>query len=458
MLQWRLALAAVLFVPSAALTQQRDTAVTMAPEKKADSVTHRWKLLHANELETPWTTFRIGAAILPEIAAFIQNANSRVQVAQMGPPAPDPAPDDPADSRSPSSRRTANRVGNAPAAMSSDSGELPTVGRIRDSRFLVSGKLATKRNVNWSSGIMYDWVAHKWFIRQTGFLIDVPEIYSNFWVGRTKEGPSLNKVTSGYDTWMMERFTFSDAAIPLLTDGIRWQGYVPKYHLIWNLGGFTDWLSKGESFSYFSKQVAGRIGYVKMASDTAGNLLHVALSFQFGTPTHDTLQLKSKPEAFEAPLFINTGKFPATASQFGGIEIYRRTGSWLYGTEYYLERATSPQTHNPVFSGGDVFVTWLMTGETRSYYAPGSVFSPVSPKKSVFDGGTGAVEWLVRLSNSDLTAGTLKGGTFWRVTPGVNWYLSDNVRFEVNYGYGMLTRFGVTGATQFFQSRFQFQL
>ena len=302
--------------------------------------------------------------------------------------------------------------------------------------------MATKRSVNWSAGIMYDWVAHKWFIRQTGFLIAVPEIYSNFWVGRTKEGPSLNRVMSGYDVWMMERFTFSDAAIPLLADGIRWQGYVPKYHLIWNLGGFADWLSKRESFSSFSKQVAGRVGYVKMASDTAGNLFHVALSFQFGSPTHDTLQLKSKPEAFEAPLFINTGKFPATAAQFGGIEIYRRTGSWLYGTEYYLERATSPQTDNPVFNGGDVFVTWLMTGETRSYVAPGSVFTAVSPKRSVFDGGTGAVEWLVRLSNIDLTAGTLEGGKFWRVTPGMNWYLSDNVRLEFEYGYGVLTRFG----------------
>lgn len=449
----------MLFLPSAAVAQQADSAAKAAPpkqtEKKPDGGTRRWKFLHANELQTPWTTFRVGAAVLPEMATFSQNANSRAQVAQTGPPAPDPAPDDPADSRSPRLRRPAATLD---TVVSDDEGELPTLGRLRDSRFLISGKLATKRNVNWSSGIMYDWVAHKWFIRQTGFLVDVPEIYSNFWIGRTKEGPSLNRVMSGYDGWTMERFTFSDAAIPLLADGIRWQGYVPKYHLIWNLGGFIDWLSKRESFSYFSKQVAGRIGYVKMASDTAGNLFHVALAFQFGSPTHDTLQLKSKPEAFEAPLFLNTGKFPATAAQFGGIEIYRRSGSWLYGAEYYLERATSPQADNPVFSGGDVFVTWVMTGETRRYIAPGSVFSAVSPRKSVFSGGPGAVEWLLRFSNSDLTAGTLDGGTFWRVTPGMNWYLSDNVRLELGYGYGVLTRFGTTGATHFFQTRLQLQL
>jgi phosphate-selective porin OprO/OprP len=456
-LRWRLALAAVLLLPGAAAAQA-DSAIIPASGKTADRGKWGWKMLHANELQTPWTTFRVGGAVLPEMASFSQNSNSRIQVTQMGPPAPDPAPDDPADSRSPSARRTVARVPSVGVAADADSGALPLVGRIRDSRFLVSGQLATKRSVNWSTGIMYDWALHKWFIRQTGFLIAVPEIYSNFWVGRTKEGPSLNRVMGGYDTWMMERFTLSDAAIPLLADGVRWQGYVPKYHLVWNLGGFTDWLSKGESFSYFSKQVAGRVGYVTMASDTAGSLFHAALAFQFGSPTNDTLQLKSKPEAFEAPLFINTGKFPSTAVQFGGIEIYRRTGSWLYGTEYYLERATSPETGNPVFGGGDVFVTWLMTGETRRYVAPGSVFAAVSPKRSAFDGGTGAVEWVLRLSNIDLNAGTLKGGTFWRVTPGINWYMSDNVRAEVNYGYGRLTRFGTTGTTQFFQYRLQLQL
>ena len=118
MLRWRLALAAVLFLPSAAVTQQ-DSAIIPASGKTADRGTPRWKMLHANELQTPWTTFRVGGAVLPEMASFSQNANSRMQVAQTGPPAPDPAPDDPADSRSPSSRRTAARLGSARAAANS---------------------------------------------------------------------------------------------------------------------------------------------------------------------------------------------------------------------------------------------------------------------------------------------------------------------------------------------------
>jgi phosphate-selective porin OprO/OprP len=37
----------------------------------------------------------------------------------------------------------------------------------------------------------------------------------------------------------------------------------------------------------------------------------------------------------------------------------------------------------------------------------------------------------------------------------INWYFSENARFELAYGYGVLDRFGKNGATHFFQSRIQ---
>jgi phosphate-selective porin OprO/OprP len=89
---------------------------------------------------------------------------------------------------------------------------------------------------------------------------------------------------------------------------------------------------------------------------------------------------------------------------------------------------------------------------------PGSTFLDVSPERSVYHGGGGAIEVLLRLSYTDLTAGTLEGGKFWRLTPMANWYLSDEIRLELGYGFGVLTRFGTTGATHFFQSRLQLQL
>ena len=40
----------------------------------------------------------------------------------------------------------------------------------------------------------------------------------------------------------------------------------------------------------------------------------------------------------------------------------------------------------------------------------------------------------------------------------VNWHLTDNIRLEFSYGYGVLDRFGIKGGTQFFGTRIQFQL
>ena len=65
---------------------------------------------------------------------------------------------------------------------------------------------------------------------------------------------------------------------------------------------------------------------------------------------------------------------------------------------------------------------------------------------------------MIKFSYSNLTNGPVQGGTFWRVTPMLNWYLTDNLRLEFAYGYGVLNELGAKGATQFFQSRIQMRL
>ena len=83
-------------------------------------------------------------------------------------------------------------------------------------------------------------------MRESGVMVDVPELKGNIFVGRTKEGFSLNKVMVGYAGWTMERSTMSDASIPILADGIKWLGYSPNHRWIWNVGFYGDWLSKNK--------------------------------------------------------------------------------------------------------------------------------------------------------------------------------------------------------------------
>jgi len=170
------------------------------------------------------------------------------------------------------------------------------------------------------------------------------------------------------------------------------------------------------------------------------------------------LRLRSRPETFPAPYFLDTGVFAASETTTTSIEAYYRPGPLLFGSEYFLQQADAPQSGNPLFHGGDAVATWLLTGETRSYNTRGGFFNQISPARTVFEGGPGAWEIVARFSYTNLDSQAVHGGTFWRLTPMVNWYLSDHLRLEMAYGYGSLDRFGVVGKTQFFQSRLQVQL
>jgi phosphate-selective porin OprO/OprP len=166
----------------------------------------RRDLVHWNEYRGPYFTIRAGGALLYDFAAFAQDKESKEQIAMQP-------------------------------------GE-----KLRDFRFIMGGKLPSfKRPVTWCAGVMYDGPSHSWVLRKTGIMIGVPEILSYFFIGRDKEGFSLNKVMVGYDGWTMERSTMSDATIPLLADGFRWLGYSKRHGFLWNLGYFNDVASKGQS-------------------------------------------------------------------------------------------------------------------------------------------------------------------------------------------------------------------
>lgn len=396
-------------------TARSSTLETGVQAGEADAEASRRRLIRWNEYDLRFTTLRIGGGFLVDYATFGQDDASRQQF------------------------------------------ELDPGFKVRDGRILLSGRFNTRRQITWQAGFMYDGVIDEWLVRQTGIMVSIPELWGHFFIGRAKEGFSLNKVMIGYDNWTMERFTFTDAAVPLLADGIKWLGYVPGRNLIWNVGVFVDWLSEGQSFSSYDHQFVARVGWVPMVSDSTGKLLHIGVNFRTGKANKGAFQLRSRPENNVAPYFLDTGSFPAEGATMVGVEAYYRPGPWLFGTEYYVQWVNSPETSHPVFHGGDLFATWLITGETRSYNTVGGAFRSVSPDRTVFQGGPGAWEAVLRLSFSDFNNATVQGGVFWRITPMVNWHLSDNARLEFAYGYGKLDRFDIKGATHFFQSRLQLQ-
>lgn len=349
-------------------------------------------------------------------------------------------------------------AGYAQDAASKEQFDLVPASKLRDARFLFKGGFKFDLPVTWSVGIMFDDPTDTFLFRETGIMFTLPKAWGHVFVGRTKEGFSLNKVMVGYAGWTMERAPISDATIPILADGVKWLGYARKPRLIWNLGVYGDHFSEGQAFSTYDRQIAGRVAWVPLMSEETGKVLHLGMSTRFGTPKDDHLQLRARPEAFPAPFFVDTGRFPAKSTRMVAMEAYYRPGSLLVGTEYFTQHVHAPSAGNPYFHGGNAVVSWLATGETRVYNTRGGFFGQVSPARPVFAGGPGAWEMVAEFSYTDLNGGTLQGGTFWRLTPMVNWHLSDNMRLEFAYGYGSLDRFTAVGTTQFFQSRIQLQL
>jgi phosphate-selective porin OprO/OprP len=333
--------------------------------------------------------------------------------------------------------------------------DLNADGKLRDFRVLFRGALKFKRKTTWSAGVMYDAANEEWVMRQTGIMVSVPEIWGDIFVGRTKEGFSLNKVMIGYAGWAMERAPMSDASLPILADGVKWLGYLPKARLLWNLGVYGDTLSESQGFSTYENQVISRIAWLPIAKAEGRKLMHVGFSWRYGKPKDDTLRLRARPGAWPAPYFQDTGQFPAKSTTMSGFEIYYRPGRWTFGSEFFFQQADAPEVGDPFFHGGEAVVSWILTGETRTYNVRGGYFNPISPSRPIYGGGPGAWEIVLHATYADFDDELVKGGTYWRFTPMLNWYLSDHMRLEAAYGYGSLDRFSLVGRTHFFQTRVQ---
>lgn len=394
-----------------------DGSVLSVPEK--DSTSGKTTNLEENERDAKFSTFKIGFGYIGDYIAFSESETFKQQ-------------------------------------MDSANLDLKAMFKTRDGRVLGSGKFNTKRTFAWKFAFMYDGDKEEWLVRETGFTIGVPELAGHLFIGRTKEGYSMVKVMNGHSPWTAERQMALDV-IPILADGIKYYGSLPKSTIFWNVGYYNDFLSKGQGFSTFEWQFDARVGFLPIYKKESHKVLHVAVNYRYGRPNNGKITLKSRPEANTIPQIINTGSFAADNSYHIGGEIYYSTGRFLVGSEIMSHNFQSDVADHQ-FVGGDFVVTYLFTNTNRPYNTTSSVFGFVPVKKSVFKGGWGEWEGVLRFSTLDLDDGSIKGGKFWRITPMINWYVTKVIRMEFVYGYGVLDRYNLSGAVQFYQARIQFTL
>jgi len=375
------------------------------------------KQLPPNEFEGSASTFRIGMGYIGDFTTHIQSKEFKQQ-------------------------------------MDSAGLDVVTKYKTRDFRILGSGVLKTKRYIAWKFAFMYDGDKEVWMLRETGITIAVPELFGHLFIGRTKEGFALLRVMNGHSGWGNER-PMTEDVIPILADGIKWFGMIPKANIFWNLGYYNDFISKGQSFSTFSSQFVARIGWLPINQVETETTLHIAANLRYAKPLDGKIELKSRPESNPTPQIIFTGKFESDHSTHVGYEIFYRRKQFMIGSEYNFHNFHSDIGESHLFQGGDIMVSYFFTKTYRPYKTEGSIFGFVPVRKSVFKGGWGEIEAVVRYSKMNLDDGSIKGGKFWRLTPMINWYLSRALRWEFIYGYGVLDRYGLQGAVQFIETRLQ---
>ena len=170
-----------------------------------------------------------------------------------------------------------------------------------------------------------------------------------------------------------------------------------------------------------------------------------------------TVTLSDRPELRIDPTTLISTAAIANASsvQVYGVEAAATYGPLFFQGEYYwfnVDRSANtglPPIGAPSlnFQGGYAQASYVLTGETHTYNPATAAYNGIKPANpfSLQGGGWGAWEIAGRVSTIDLndqlaTATGIAGGRQTVYTAGLNWYVSGNIRFMLNYLHGDISR------------------
>jgi phosphate-selective porin OprO and OprP len=343
-------------------------------------------------------------------------------------------------------------------------GALPSAGEFRLSRLQLNGQLTAPFPWSFEVNAGYNGLDQNngeasWSISDLWIAVPLGG-FATVTVGEQEAGVGMERLSHGEDLSFMERSTMSEAYKKAHQLGVRFTGTAAGDRMTWSAGWFNDWVTDGLSFAQSGNTYAGRVTGLLLDQDEGRQLVHVGVSGAYSQAQNGAIQTRSRPEVRQAPYFVDTDSFPAAHSDAVGFELAAVRGPATVTSEYTLADVSAPQSGNPRFSGWYVTASWVLTGETRPYEHANGYFGQLKPDAPFsFDhGGAGAWELAARYSWIDLTSQGINGGKFDRWSGALSWYPTKIWRFEFDYGYGRLQRFGTTGLTRFYQLRLQFEI
>lgn len=191
--------------------------------------------------------------------------------------------------------------------------------------------------------------------------------------------------------------------------------------------------------------MASRITALPIYADDGSFLVHVGFDYSLNRPSSKTIEYRNTPEyggpfvgptgtLASVPFFVDTGVMSATTSNLLNAEAAAVWNHAYVQSEltYALVNLTNGNT--ATFPGYYAQAGYFLTGEQRSYNKIAGVLGRVKPIHNWGEPcGYGAVELAARYSYLDLTSRSVSGGRMNDVTLGVNWYLNQYTKLQLNY-------------------------
>jgi len=281
-------------------------------------------------------------------------------------------------------------------------------------------------------------------------LLELP-VVGNIRVGHFREPFGLELLTSINHISFMER-GLTDTFDPIRNTGLMLHNHILNDRMTWAAGIFRETDDFGDGSSDGDYNVTARLTGLPWYKNQGEKLLHLGMAFSHKSPVDETIRWKYRPCCALAPLFVDTGNFPAdhaylfgteAAIVYGPLSIQGELDNVINDVrlrKFRRERGI-PQIEtdddDPHFNAYYVYVSYILTGEHRNYKLKNGAFGGVRPKRNFLsrDGvfGLGAWEILFRHGSVDLDDELISGGELNGYTFGLNWYLNPNTRIMFNY-------------------------
>jgi phosphate-selective porin OprO/OprP len=277
---------------------------------------------------------------------------------------------------------------------------------------------------------------------------------------------SMDEADSSNDIPFMERSSSQVIATNIAANDFRAAAGARWWNDVFWAGAYATGPTTGAIHSASSINPPGTTEQLGTVARVAGQVisghdysLHVGAGAEFLIdPPHNlvantqTLTLSDRPELrIDPTTIISTGAMAGVS----GAQVYSAEAAATYGPlflqgEYYwfnVDRKFLTNLPNVRFQGGYAEAAFALTGESRAYLPATSSYGGIIPKNpfSLTGGGWGAWEIALRYSTIDLNdqlarANGVAGGRQTVYTAALNWYVSRNVRFMLDYLHGDITK------------------